>query len=63
MADHTEDYRRVTQPSAALASELACLNRIPIAATYRRINGNVGPYGLFSWSQTSFSLFLVALDD
>ena len=40
MLDHKADYRRVTEQFASIATRLAWLNRILIAAISRRINGN-----------------------
>ena len=38
--DRRADYRRVTEQFASIATRLAWLNRILIAAISRRINGN-----------------------
>ena len=40
MLDHRAGYRRVTEQFASIATRLAWLNRILIAAISRRINGN-----------------------
>ncbi len=55
MLDHRAGYRRVTEQFASIATRLAWLNRILIAAISRRINGNFFVY----WSLRILKLKII----